>query len=406
MAQQAALLAQDRAEELKALAPPSKDKFAQIVSDALHQLGIGDDTEYDREDFKLTIGESVTFWLDIAYRDYCAAPRRERKSIIDRYLKSFVGGSIDDIPDEYDDARANVLPRLRDRLTYELLALQDGAQKPDMTSLGDSFGIELVYDFPFTIASLPGDKIEKWGVGRETVLEDARTNLWKMSNEDFKQPQPGLFVSPWQDNYDATRIVLHDLIWQLRVNGDHIAMAPHRDLLIVTGSNDDDGLQKMCSLAHEALEDSRALTGFALRLNDGRWEMFRPAGAGTGRKAIRNLNTRSMASAYAQQKEPLQKALERDGTDIFVATAMLVENNETGELETIATWTKGEDTLLPESNRIAFIDPDKMDEGHMAEWGDVVEAVGDLMERSIHWPPRYRVRRFPTDVQLASFPDL
>lgn len=385
---------------------PSKDKFAQIVSDALRQLGIGEVTKYDREDFTLTVGESKRLWLDNAYRDYCAAPRRERKSAIDRYLKVFVGGSIDDIPAKYDDARPNVLPRLRDRLTYELLALQHGSQKRDMILLGDCFAIELVYDFPFTIASLPDEKIEKWGVDRMAVLDDARTNLWKMSNEDFQQPQPGLFVSPWQDNHDATRIVLHDLIWQLEVNGDHIAVAPHRDLLIVTGSDDDSGLQKMCALAGEALEDPRALTGFALRLNDGHWEPYRPTGARPGQNEIRNLNTCSMASAYAQQTETLREALDRDGTDIFVATAMLIKNNKTADFETIATWSKGVDALLPESNRIMFIDPNKKDEPHIAEWGDVVEAVGDLMERSSHWPPRYRVRGYPADVQLARFPVL
>ena len=66
----------------KLLPQPSKDKFAQIVSDALHQLGIGDDTKYDREDFKLTVGESKMLWLDNAYREYCVAPRRERTSVI------------------------------------------------------------------------------------------------------------------------------------------------------------------------------------------------------------------------------------------------------------------------------------------------------------------------------------
>ena len=70
--------------------------------------------------------------------------------------------------------------------------MQHGAQKADVALLGDCFGIELAYDFPLYIASVPDETIEQWGVDRETVLEDARTNLWTKSNEDFRQPQPGL----------------------------------------------------------------------------------------------------------------------------------------------------------------------------------------------------------------------
>ena len=54
--------------------PPDKDKFAQIVSDTLHQLGIADDIEYDREDFKLSFGESKKSWLDPSATVYDKRP--------------------------------------------------------------------------------------------------------------------------------------------------------------------------------------------------------------------------------------------------------------------------------------------------------------------------------------------
>jgi hypothetical protein len=38
---------------------------------------------------------------------------------------------------------------------------------------------------------------------------------------------------------------------------------------------------------------------------------------------------------------------------------------------------------------------------HMVEWQQAVDIVGDLMEAVDIYPPRYRVRSFPSDEQLA-----
>ncbi|MGA2257188.1 MAG: hypothetical protein ABSG53_21245 [Thermoguttaceae bacterium] len=38
----------------------------------------------------------------------------------------------------------------------------------------------------------------------------------------------------------------------------------------------------------------------------------------------------------------------------------------------------------------------------MAEWEKVVDVAGDLMEPLDIYPPRFRVRGFPSDEQLAA----
>ena len=38
----------------------------------------------------------------------------------------------------------------------------------------------------------------------------------------------------------------------------------------------------------------------------------------------------------------------------------------------------------------------------MVEWEKVVEVVGDLMEAVDIYPPRFRVRAFPSEEQLAA----
>jgi hypothetical protein len=58
-------------------------------------------------------------------------------------------------------------------------------------------------------------------------------------------------------------------------------------------------------------------------------------------------------------------------------------------------------TLLPQAHRVGFYDPDA-EASVMAEWDRVRAVVGDLMQPTDYWPPRFRVREFPTAEQLQA----
>ena len=60
-------------------------------------------------------------------------------------------------------------------------------------------------------------------------------------------------MSATKDGYDASRLLLSDLVRQFEVRGEMIAMVPNREDLLITGSEDEDGLRGMLSLAAEAL---------------------------------------------------------------------------------------------------------------------------------------------------------
>ena len=85
-----------------------------------------------------------------------------------------------------------------------------------------------------------------------------------------------LYVSPWRDRYDASRLFLDDLIWQLKVKGDHVAMAPQPKVLLVAASEDEPSLVKMAEIAANELKGNRPLTGIAARLHGDTWETHVP----------------------------------------------------------------------------------------------------------------------------------
>jgi hypothetical protein len=59
-------------------------------------------------------------------------------------------------------------------------------------------------------------------------------------------------------------LFLHDLVWQLDVKGRHVAMVPDRNVRLVTGSEDHEGLRRIAAEAKHILEHSpRPMTGLA-----------------------------------------------------------------------------------------------------------------------------------------------
>jgi hypothetical protein len=56
--------------------------------------------------------------------------------------------------------------------------------------------------------------------------------------------------------------------------------------------------------------------------------------------------------------------------------------------------------LLPRTDLIAFSQQGQKPQ--MVPWDRAVEVVGDLMEAVDIYPPRYRVREFPTDEDLKA----
>ena len=70
-----------------------------------------------------------------------------------------------------------------------------------------------------------------------------------------------------------------------------------------------------------------------------------------------------------------------------------------GRVSTSCVWTKGIDTLLPRTSRVAFGEVGKGIVGE-AEWDNVTKVMGELLEETELYPSRFRVRSYPSEAQL------
>ncbi len=391
---------------------PDPQRFARLMTDAIRRCGDDRPVQFNEERFELVLGdgnEPSHLFLGNAHREYCDAPRSRRREVLDAYARTVTSTVGSDMPADFEGAKPNLLPRVRQLAYYSVLSLNftdenDAALIPPHEPLNDEFAVEVVYDLPDAIRSLNQGTLDDWGVTLADGLSAARDNLWRISNETWQDAGQGVWVSPWQDSHDASRLFLHDLLWQLEVQGDHVALLPSRDVLIVTGSDNAEGLSHAAALARQVLEnEARPMSGVALRLNDRTWERFLPRDDHPAYVELANLAAESVGQLYSEQKQLLDQAKTVD-TPLIVAGFMGTQRPSDNKLETFSIWPREVATLLPRTDRVVFMQTDEQGEGQVlgaAPWQRVVEVIGDLMRREAELaPPRWRVESFPSESQL------
>jgi len=386
--------------------PPSKDDFAKLMMDRIHQTGEKGKIVYEPEEFCLR-GEGDTFaamFLVNAYQEYCAADSDSRERVVKHYVRNWFGAT-KDMPEDFEDAKPDLLPVVRSRSHFESNSLSGEVESGSPLSwpydiLGEHFGIGIVYDLPEAMRSIPQASLDAWGVTFYEALETAMENLLSLKAQVIgPQSGEGVYLSATGDDYDASRLLVKDAIRHLQVKGDHIAMIPNRENLIVAGSEDVEGLAAMLKLATKALKEPRPISGIALRLDGEEWTPWLPPSSHPSYKKFQQLRRQSLGQGYAQQKELLDRLHLKKGEDVFVAAFSALQAPD-GRVLSYAVWAADADTLLPKTDVVAFIHIGK--EPAMVAWDKVVEVVGDMMERLDIYPPRYRVRGFPSEKQLKA----
>ncbi|HEX8914871.1 MAG TPA: hypothetical protein VF796_21135 [Humisphaera sp.] len=396
------------------LGPCDRDAFARKMMAAVRKRGgsADGDLTFDPEHFQLRYGSNGIIGLSNAYKDYCRAGFFGRSRVIAAYA-SLPGPAelAEDVT--WDQARDRLLPRVQNHAYFHSVRMQletQGAGEKAAESTGcqplwDGFAVGLVLDHENAIMTVPPSNLTEWGQTPESAMAVAVENLRRRSTEPFQQVMPGLFISPWHDAYEPSRLLLDDLFRGLSVRGRPVVFAPNRLVLIVAGDEDAGALVAAGTLARAAADEDRFVSGIALRLDGSAWVPFRPSPRHPARAAFDDLWYMTFARDYDDQKGLLEKLNERAGVDQFVATCSVVRHNETGRTLSWATWVGVvTDALLPRVDVVAFARGDDPERGTtlFADWDRVVAVAGPLMEPTDHYPPRWRTRSFPSDEQLAA----
>jgi hypothetical protein len=255
----------------------------------------------------------------------------------------------------------------------------------------------IVYDQPDSMRSLGEDDLQNWGISYYEALEIARENLEGVGTS-YGKIGDGLYAF-LGDNYHSSRLLLPNLISTLTVKGEPVALVPNRDTLLVTGTDDEVGLATMLAIAGKAMEEPRPMSMVPVRFDGHEWVDWLPDPRTPMYSQFKRAELEFMHGLYADQAPLLEQLNSQNGVDEFVATFGALENKESDEIFSYATWSKGVRTSLPVTDRIAFYDPER-DKTGMAPWKNAVAVVGKLMTQTNDFPARFRVSEFPSDEEF------
>jgi hypothetical protein len=141
-----------------------------------------------------------------------------------------------------------------------------------------------------------------------------------------------------------------------------------------------------------------------MRLDGEEWVTWTPPPGHPLERKFRLLEVKSLYGEYADQKPLLEALHEHQGVGIYVSAYSAIEK-ESGEVISYCVWGKGVDAYLPKTQKVMFVEEGQQ-EVIAGEWETVQRVVGRLMEPVEDlYPPRWRVREFPTPAELKELRD-
>ncbi len=400
---------------LKILPVPSSERLAARIVKALIRAGA---TEVRREpgsldiEFQSASGSKVMMNLENLHRACRFSWPWRRRALRERFLRPFFEDI--DVPDSWAEAAPDVFPALRDSYFFEAVRVQrciDGKDLNDMPAgrpLTDRLLIHLVYDTYEHMVPVSDAALAKWGVTFDQALQRALANFEEANEPKWNRPYPGVFVSAWKDDYDATRLLLGSTLRGIEVDGMPVAFVPSRDTLILTGSNDLAGLIHGFNLAMTSVARANAMSLLPLRRTAMGWEPFVLTPDHLGYEIYQRLRVTEYGELYTAQRQLLMELAEKTGDETYIAAyterqERLEDGNECPRGTCV--WARGCRALLPEVDDVAFVDPERPEGEQLlavVPWKLVVEACGAKMRRSEHVPPRFLVEDFPSEEELRS----
>lgn len=388
--------------------PPSKDKFARLMQAEIAKSGLEGPLQYDAGNFQLLRQDGGFINLANIYHEYCQAPRNERATILSRFIRGSLATKQFELPEDFEDIHPDLLPTIRSRFQIEAVRLQArlrGSDKVDIPQqlIGDHLALSLVYDLPHAMRSIGQQELDDWNVTFYEAVEAARHNLEQMNNFSVASLDDRVFATATGDNYDASRLLLVDVIRTFPVRGQPVAMVPNRDTLLIAGQDDVEGLQLLATLADEAYQKPRPISGTMVTLVDDEWQSWLPDPSSPAYNRLHELHLRSIGGEYTDQKELLEQIHTARNEDIFVSSFSGVQDSKTGKTSSYCVWPSGVPTLLPETEQVFFMggNPQEPELLASASWSRVKNVVGHLLQAQDCYPPRYFVKEFPSQRQLA-----
>ena len=241
-----------------AFAALSRDAFTQEFATLLraalpnHKIEIVEALQIRVTDSK---GEDSTAFLDNAYNEYTADPDARQELIEHRvaaWVESLAG---DDVPLD----PKNIVPIIKDRGWVEQaisMSKSRGAAADEVQvfeELNEELVIVYAEDTPRNVRYFSAKDLAKAGVERSKLRALAITNLRRVLPKIEPHHGPVYSMLTADGNYEASLLLFEEL-WvrsDFKVDGDIVVAIPSRDVLLITGSRNAEGVARLREISDQ-----------------------------------------------------------------------------------------------------------------------------------------------------------
>lgn len=260
-------------------------QFTNEFADALRKSSPGLKVEIVKDmELKATTndGRDITTFLDNAYDMYKLDPK-SREEVI----KKFVTAGLETLSSLQTSKvldRTRIIPVIKDRpwLEETRKAVMSRGAKKMLEYVYEDLNPDLIIlyaeDSTNNIRYFGSENLEKAHLERKDLRVLACENLKRILPKIERHGADGLYMLTAGGDYESS-LLLIDSVWkdlQKEVQGDIIVAIPTRDLLIVTGSQNSHGIEKVKQIVQKAsAQGSYRLTTKLFVYRDGKFDEFK-----------------------------------------------------------------------------------------------------------------------------------
>ncbi|RTL45712.1 MAG: hypothetical protein EKK53_05005 [Burkholderiales bacterium] len=265
----------------------------------------------------------------------------------------------------------------------------------------------LGYDMPERVMQVGPSELADWNISFQEGLKMAVQNLRALTRPSFHAMKSGAQVGDWDDGYDASRILLPEVIRACGIDDDLVIMLPSRRAgMLVAPVGSLEAQRWMIDCSRQLIEEHGGLISTAMfRYQDRRVTTHQPADAQLARK-LADLQIVAANALYAEQKSLLEALHAKQGRDVFVASYQVAERP--GLRASACSWTRGVTALLPKTDLVSMVvlDPSggERHQVKVLDWDTMAQLAGERLRPVDAYPPRFMVSEFPPEDALARAP--
>lgn len=225
-------------------------------------------------------GNEFSSYLDNAYDLYRQNPE-SKADLFQRYIAA--GLQTLDLPDGLD--RTRIVPVVKDRPWLaemrEALLSRGAPEAPEFACEDLNRELVIVYaeDHPDGIRYLTQEELETAEIAEDELREFACENLRRLLPSVEFEESDGIYLVTAGGNYEGS-LLLFDSIWtdeQFEVSGEIVVALPAREVLLVTGSEDPEGIARVQQTVADVWKEAPyRLTDKLFVYRDGKFEVFTP----------------------------------------------------------------------------------------------------------------------------------